>query len=90
MEIGDQKVQRTDQEETHMYEVDARGLSCPEPLMLVSDALKSHPGEKLKVLVSEPHSRTNVEKRAYRAGKRDWFGVRTDDRRIEINEAKGK
>ena len=43
MEIGDQKVQRTDQEETHMYEVDARGLSCPEPLMLVSDALKSHP-----------------------------------------------
>ena len=45
-----------------MYEVDARGLSCPEPLMLVSDALKSHPGEKLKVLVSEPHSRTNIEK----------------------------
>jgi len=62
LEIGDQKVQRTDQEETHMYEVDARGLSCPEPLMLVSDALKSHPGEKLKVLVSESHSRTNVEK----------------------------
>ena len=62
MEIGDQKVQRTDQEETHMYEVDARGLSCPEPLMLVSDALKSHPGEKLKVLGSEPHSRTNIEK----------------------------
>ena len=55
-------MQRTDQEETHMYEVDARGLSCPEPLMLVSDALKSHPGEKLKVLVSEPHSRTNIEK----------------------------
>ena len=45
-----------------MYEIDARGLSCPEPLMLVSDALKSHPEEKLKVLVSEPYSRTNVEK----------------------------
>ena len=44
-----------------MYEVDARGLSCPEPLMLVSEALKSHPGEQIKVLVSEPHSRTNIE-----------------------------
>ena len=77
-----------------MYEVDARGLSCPEPLMLVSDALKSHPGEKLKVLVSESHSRTNVEKFVKSRGLtvlvKDWFGVRTDDRRIEINEAKGK
>ena len=45
-----------------MYEVDARGLSCPEPLILVSEALKFHPGEQIKVLVSEPHSRTNVEK----------------------------
>lgn len=52
-----------------MYEVDARGLSCPEPLMLVSEAMKTHPGEPLKVLLSEPHSKTNVEKFAKTKGK---------------------
>ena len=28
-----------------MYEVDARGLSCPEPVMLTHEALKNHGGE---------------------------------------------
>lgn len=52
-----------------MYEVDARGLSCPEPVMMVAEALKKHPGETLKVLVSEPHSKTNIEKFAGSKGK---------------------
>ena len=43
-----------------MKEVDARGLSCPEPVMLTNDAVKS--GEKVKVLVDEACARTNVEK----------------------------
>lgn len=53
-----------------MYEVDARGLSCPEPVMLASAALKSHGGETIKVLVSEPHTRSNVEKFAKSQGKK--------------------
>lgn len=53
-----------------MIEVDARGLSCPEPLMLVSDALKKHPGQAIKVYVTEAHSRTNVEKFAKSQGKK--------------------
>ncbi len=52
-----------------MYEVDARGLSCPEPLMLTAEALKSAKGA-VKVLVSEPHQRTNVEKFAKDKGKK--------------------
>ena len=44
-----------------MKEVDARGLSCPEPLMMTAEALKDAKGP-IKVLVSEPHQRTNVEK----------------------------
>ncbi len=52
-----------------MVEVDARGLSCPEPLMMVSAALKAHPGESLKVYVTESYSRTNVEKFARNQGK---------------------
>ena len=53
-----------------MYEVDARGLSCPEPVMLTHEALKNHGGEPVKVLVTEPHSRDNVEKFAKSHGKK--------------------
>ena len=52
-----------------MKEVDARGLSCPEPLMLTAEALKDAKGP-IKVLVSEPHQRTNVEKFAKDHGKK--------------------
>ena len=52
-----------------MYEVDARGLSCPQPLMMTNDAIKAQKGA-IKVLVSEPHQRTNVEKFAKDKGKK--------------------
>ena len=51
-----------------MKEVDARGLSCPEPLMLTADALKDAK-EAVRVLVTEPHQRMNVEKYAKDHGK---------------------
>ncbi|MGC4019669.1 MAG: sulfurtransferase TusA family protein [Muricomes sp.] len=46
-----------------MREVDARGLSCPEPMMLTAEALKSTT-EPVKVLVTEPHQKANIEKYA--------------------------
>ena len=52
-----------------MYEVDARGLSCPEPVMLTADAIKKHGNETIKVLVSEVHTRQNVEEYAKSHGK---------------------
>ena len=52
-----------------MFEIDARGLSCPQPLMMTNDAIKSQEGP-IKVLVSEPHQRTNVEKFAKDKGKK--------------------
>lgn len=52
-----------------MYEVDARGLSCPEPVMMTAEALKKHKGEPVKVLVSEPYTRMNIEKYAKSQGK---------------------
>lgn len=52
-----------------MKEVDARGLSCPEPLMLTAEALKNADGP-VKILVSEAHQRTNVEKFAKDRGKK--------------------
>lgn len=51
-----------------MIVVDARGLACPEPLMLTADALKK--GGAVKVLVSEPHQKMNVEKLAKSKGKK--------------------
>ena len=48
--------------------VDARGLSCPEPLMLTAEALKNS-DESVKILVTEPHQKMNVEKYAKSHGK---------------------
>lgn len=53
-----------------MVEVDARGLSCPEPLMMAMEAVKKNPGEKIRILVSEPHQKMNVEKFAKSQGKK--------------------
>ena len=52
-----------------MKEVDARGLSCPEPIMLTAEALKGATGP-VKDLVSQPHQKMNVEKLAKDRGKK--------------------
>ena len=31
-------------------EVDVRGLSCPEPVLMVMDAMDEHPGKQIRVL----------------------------------------
>lgn len=49
--------------------VDARGLSCPEPLMLTDAAVKKADGP-VKVLVSEAHQKMNVERYAKGKGKK--------------------
>lgn len=60
-----------------MREVDARGLSCPEPVMLTAEALKEEK-EAVRVLVSEPHQRMNVEKCVKDCG-RTYVSVETED-----------
>ena len=56
-------------DDNEMKEVDARGLSCPEPIMLTAEALKNEKGP-IKVLVSEPVQKENVEKYAKSQGKK--------------------
>lgn len=53
-----------------MYEVDARGLSCPEPVLLTAAALEAHKNTQVKVLVSETYARDNVAKLAKSKGKK--------------------
>ena len=38
-------------------EVDVRGLSCPEPVLLTMDAMQDHPGKLIRVLGDEAHTR---------------------------------
>lgn len=52
-----------------MKEVDARGLSCPEPLMMAAEALKGT-SEPVRILVNEAHQRKNIEKYAKNQGKK--------------------
>ncbi len=52
-----------------MFEVDARGYSCPEPLLMATAALKEHPGEPIRVLVSTTNSRDNVSNAARKHGR---------------------
>jgi len=64
-------------------EVDARGLSCPEPMMMTEEALKGAKGP-ICVLVSEPHQKMNVEKIAKDAGKKVTVSEKDGDFAIMI------
>ncbi|WP_172135938.1 sulfurtransferase TusA family protein [Adlercreutzia sp. ZJ473] len=50
-----------------MIEVDARGLSCPEPMLMATDAVRSSNGEEVRVLVSSATARDNVRNVARKA-----------------------
>lgn len=52
-----------------MKTVDARGLSCPEPILRTRNALKTLPeGEELEVFVETVTSRENVRRFALTKG----------------------
>ncbi|MGN0142453.1 MAG: sulfurtransferase TusA family protein [Roseburia sp.] len=50
-------------------DVDVRGLSCPEPVMLTMDAMDDHAGSTIRVVCDEAHTRTNIEKMLAHEGK---------------------
>ena len=51
-----------------MRTVDARGLSCPQPLVLFNDAMKEDAESPLDVLVDNMASRENVSRAAKKRG----------------------
>lgn len=48
--------------------VDARGLSCPQPVLMFHDAVKASPDGPLAVLVDNDASRENVSRAARTKG----------------------
>ena len=51
-----------------MIEVDARGFSCPIPVVKTQKAIEEHPDEELTVLVETGVSRENVSRLAQSKG----------------------
>ena len=52
-----------------MIEVDARGLSCPEPVLLTLDAIEEAGDETILTIVSDTYQRDNVKTQAEGKGK---------------------
>ncbi len=49
-----------------MVRIDAKGLSCPQPLMMVQEVLKKNPGEQVLVEVDSASPRDNILRLARR------------------------
>ena len=49
-----------------MIEIDAKGLFCPEPLMMTQEAIKKNPGEIVVVQVDSASPRDNILRLAHR------------------------
>lgn len=43
-----------------MMELDFRGLSCPEPVVRLKQAIENNKSETFKILVSEAHTVKNI------------------------------
>ena len=53
-----------------MIELDVRGLSCPEPVIMTMDAMEANPGMRIRVIADEAHTRKNLEKMFKYQGKK--------------------
>lgn len=68
-----------------MIEVDARGLSCPEPVLRTKDALASNPDGAFLVMVSDVNARENVKNFALGKGKKVEIEKKGQDFFLTIN-----
>lgn len=51
-----------------MIEVDARGLSCPIPVVRTLQAINKNPGSEIVVLVNDPVAEENISRLAKNRG----------------------
>ena len=66
--------------------VDARGLSCPQPVLETKKAVDAHAGKALEVLVSSVTSRENVSRFARGQGFRvSSEALSSGDYRVLLN-----
>ncbi|MFP4084070.1 MAG: sulfurtransferase TusA family protein [Desulfonatronovibrio sp.] len=58
------------------YKVDARGLACPQPVLLTMEAIKSTSDSSIEILVDNEASRENVSRAAETKG---WNVVTSEE-----------
>ncbi|WP_045212937.1 sulfurtransferase TusA family protein [Desulfonatronovibrio magnus] len=59
--------------------LDARGLACPQPVLLTMEAMKSTDNSEIEVLVDNEASRENVSRAAVTQGWRVTESVEAGD-----------
>ncbi len=69
--------------------VDARGLSCPQPVLMTLDAIKSGSDSELEILVDNVASRENVVRAAESKGWKVAGIIDKDNGDTEISIQKG-
>lgn len=70
--------------------VDARGLSCPQPVVLTKQALSELDSGQLEVLVDSPAARDNVLRFARSAGCQVELAPEGDCYVIRISKSRGQ
>jgi TusA-related sulfurtransferase len=58
------------------HKVDARGLACPQPVLLTMEAMKSTSDSEIEILVDNEASRENVSRAA---GTHGWNVTQSDE-----------
>jgi TusA-related sulfurtransferase len=58
------------------HKVDARGLACPQPVLLTMEAMKSTSDSEIEILVDNEASRENVSRAAATQG---WIVAQSDE-----------
>ena len=53
-----------------MKEIDVRGLSCPEPVLMLKEALEANKNDTYKILANEAHTVKNLKNFAETHGKK--------------------
>jgi len=66
-----------------VYCIDARGLSCPQPVILTLNAMKNVESEHIEVLVDSEVCVENVTRAAHSQG---WSVVCTEKERVSYAE----
>lgn len=62
---------RTDGSDNQAFQVDARGLICPQPVLMLREALRAAaPGTRVELLASDPLARVDVHAYCARTGHR--------------------
>lgn len=68
-----------------MLQIDARGMSCPQPVLMTKEALIENPSG-VEVIVDNNTAKNNIERYAKNQGYKVKFNTKDDSIFIEIRK----